>query len=368
MGRLHLYRNISITFIVFAAMILCAVFLLFYSQATIIVTPDAQTVNLNFITEIRPSSTPQELAKMDAVGGTASIVTKQVESLFNTSSTRPATASNIVGRVRIRNNYSKNQKLVKTTQLQAENGVIVRTDADVDVPAGGSIEVNVYPKDSLDFQPVSAGKLTIIKLWPQLQPLVFGEVIDVLEKPVGGDVRYIAESDINFAKKELIAKAVAEVAGEASSARAGLKGELASYSIDKKLGDATKIYTMKAVIKVRVIKADETQLATLIKRKALKTDLKGLSADSIDMSAVQYTVLDATNPEIIIIKVVYPLQAYLTQSSEILAKKNFVGKTEEEIKSYAIKAGAIKNIEVVISPYWRDKAPLDEKNIKIIIK
>lgn len=368
MGRLHLYRNISITFIVFAAMILCAVFLLFYSQATIIITPDAQTVNLNFVTEIKTSSTPADIAKAEAVGGTVSIVTKEVEAVFNTSSTRPATAGNIVGRVRIKNNYSKAQKLVKTTQLQAENGVIVRTDSDVNIPAGGSIEVNVFPKDPASFEKIESGKLVIIKLWPQLQPLVFGEVIEPLDKPTGGDVRFIAESDINFAKKELIAKALNEMSSTTAAANAALKGDLASYSIDKKLGDEAKIFTMKAVIKIRVIKADETQLAALIQKKALKTDLKGLSANSIDMSAVKYSVVDATNSDSIIIKVIYPLQAYLTSASDLLAKKNFTGKTKGEIKSYAAKIGIIKNIEVIISPYWRDKAPMDEKSIKIIIK
>ena len=122
MGRLHLYRNISIVFIVVATMILVAVFLLFYSQATIVITPDAQTVNLNLSTEIRPSSTPAELAKLEAIGGSISMVTRQVEEVFNTSSTRAASASISVGRVRISSVYSNPQKLVKTTQLQASNG------------------------------------------------------------------------------------------------------------------------------------------------------------------------------------------------------------------------------------------------------
>lgn len=368
MGRLHLYRNISITFIIFAAMILCAVFLLFYSQATIIVTPDTQTINLNFTTEVRPSSTPQEVAKSDYVGGTVALATKQVQAVFNASSTRPATESNLVGRVRLKNDYSKAQKLVKTTQLQAENGVIVRTNAEVNIPAGGSVEVEVYPKDAAAFAKIESGKLTIIKLWPQLQPLIYGEVIEPLEEPAGGDVHYIAESDINFAKKELVAKALSEAAAEASSTNMALKGDLVSYSIDKKLGDEAKVFTMTATVKIKIIRADEAQLAALIQRKALKADLKGLAASQIDISAVEYSVLDAANPESISIKVSYPLQAYLTESNELLARSNFTGKTAEEIRSYAAKISVIKNIEVIISPYWRDKTPLNEKSIKVIIK
>lgn len=368
MSRLHLYRNISITFIVFAAMILCAIFLLFYSSATIIITPDAQTVNLSFVTEIRPSSTPSDITKLASVGGTMKTANKTVESVFNTSSTRPATASNLVGKIRVKNNYSKSQKLVKTTQLQAENGQIVRTNNDIEVPAGGSVEVDVFPKDSATFVSVPAGKLTIVKLWPQLQSLVFGEVIQPLEKATGGDVRFVAESDINSAKKELVAKALAEAEADPANAGSVLKGDLVSYSIDKKLGDEAKVFNMKAVVAIRIIKANEAQLSTLIQSKAQKTDLKGLSASSIDVSQVKYVVMDASNPESIVIKVSYPIKAYLTSASELLAKKNFTGKTKSEIISYATKAGIIKNVEVIISPYWRDTAPNDEKNIKVIIK
>jgi len=366
MGRLHLYRNISITFIVFAAMILCAVFLLFYSQATIIVTPDAQTVNLSFNALIKTSSTPQDLAKDGSIGGAVTVITQQVESIFNASSTRPASASNIVGQVRLVNNYSKAQKLVKTTQLQAENGVIVRTDSDVDIPAGGSVIVAVFPKDEASFKKIDSGKLVIIKLWPQLQPMIYGEVIEPLDIRASGDVRYISESDINFAKKALIDKAVSEAAS--STSNAAVLGDLASYSIDKKLGDEAKVFTMKAAVRIRVISADPAQLAALIQSKALKTDLNGLSADGLDMSAVKLSVTDASNPASIAVKISYPLRAYLTQSSDLLAKKNFAGKTAQEIRNYAAKIGIIKNIEVIISPYWRDKTPTNESSIKVIVK
>jgi hypothetical protein len=357
MGRLHLYRNISITFIIF---------LLFYSQATIVITPDAQTVNLSFVTEIRPSSTPEEIAKQDAVGGTVATLSKSVEAIFDTSSTR-SNASNLVGQVRIINNYSKPQKLVKTTQLQADNGVIVRTNAEVTVPAGGSVDVAVFPKDPSTFSSIESGKLVIIKLWPQLQSQIYGEVVEPLAVS-GGEVRFIAESDINRAKKELVAKAISLALQEASSSNASINGELISYSIDKKLGDEAKSFTMKAIVKLKTIAANETQLAELIKRKAQKMDLNGLSATSIDMSQVKYSVMDASNPDSIIIKVTYPLKAYLTEGNDLLKKSNFTGKTAAQIREYAAKTGIIKNIEVIISPYWRDVAPKDEKRIKLIIQ
>ena len=368
MGRLHLYRNISIVFIVVAAMILVAVFLLFYSQATIVITPDAQTVNLNLSTEIRPSSTPAELAKLEAIGGSISMVTRQVEEVFNTSSTRAASASISVGRVRISSVYSNPQKLVKTTQLQASNGVIVRTDSEVTVPANGSVEVGVYPKDLATFQPIASGKLIIIKLLSPLREKIFGEVIEPLNLNNSGEVYYLADSDVSRAKKELVAKAVSDALNESSSSDANIKGDLVSFTIDKKLGDEAKTFTMRGVVKLKTIIADEEQLAALIKSKVQKMDLNGLAADSIDLSQVHYTVLDTSNSDNIPIKVTYPVKAYLTTDNSLLARGNFTGKTAEEIRDYAAKTGIIKNIEVIISPYWRDTTPQDENRIKIIIQ
>jgi hypothetical protein len=370
MGRLNLYRNISITFIVFAAMILCAVFLMFYSQATVIVTSDAQTVNLNFVTEIKPSSTPTKLTNQDAIGGKLTAINVTAVSVFNTSSTRPAgDTGNSVGTIKVVNNYSKNQRLVKTTQFQGENGVIVRTLNEIDVPAGGSVNVGVYPKEGIDFKPIESGKLTIIKLNTQLQDKIYGETIEPLNYMVaGGDVYYIAESDINRAKKDIIAKAVDDYLVKTSSTNANVKGDLVSYSIDKKLGDATKTFTMTASVQLKIIEANEEQLAELIKSKIQKMDLKGLSADNIDTSKAQYVVLDIKGPDSIIIKVSYPLKAFLTEDNEIMSKSNFTDKTKQEIRTWSAQTGVIKNVETVISPYWRDVTPKDPKRIKIIIQ
>lgn len=366
MGRLNLYRNISITFIVFAAMILCAVFLSFYSQATIAITTDPQTVNLNFVTEIDVSSDDIDVSKQDVIGGTLTIATTSVSVAFNTSSTRSSSASNLVGSVKLINNNSKSQRLVRTTQLQANNGVIVRTDNDVDIPAGASVMVPVFPKDPASFQQISDGRLVIIKLWPQLQDKIYGEVVSPLVINTGGEVFYIAESDLSRAKKELVEIAIASYNDSDLTAGSNIKGELVSYEIDKKLGDEAKTFTMTAVIKLSVYQANEAQLAQLIKRKAQKMDLNGLSADSIDLSQVKFTVLDASKDNIVI-KVSYPLKAYLTENNEILNKNNFTDKTASEIKSWAAQTGVIKNTEVIISPYWRDKTPKNPKRIKLII-
>lgn len=370
MNRLHLYRNISIVFIIFAAIILCAVFLMFYSQATIVISADRQKIDLNFNTEIKTSSTLANINRQDAIMGALVVTSTEVSAVFNASSTRSATAdtSNIVGRVVIKNEGTQAQVLVKTTQLQAENGVIVRTNNDVKIPASGSVEVDVFAKDPDTFKEISGGRLTIIKLPVSLQSKIFGEPIGVIEKQLTttGDVYYITESDINRAKQELIDKAVAifSVDNQANL----LKGELISFELDKKLGDVAKMFTMKATVKIRIIKPEPQQLISLIKEKAEKSDINGLLLDNIDLSQVKYLSADYANLESISVKIHYPLEAYLSENNPILSKNNFTDKTTQEIKDWATNSPVINSVETVISPYWREKTPKDSKRIKIIIQ
>ncbi|MFA6228486.1 MAG: hypothetical protein WC668_04895 [Patescibacteria group bacterium] len=365
MGRITLYRNIAIVFIICAAVVISAVFLLFYSQATIVITPEVQVVNLSFNTEIKTSSTPAEIAKQGAVGGTLSITNKTVEKMFEASSTK-SQASNIVGQVKIVNQYSKSQQLVRTTQLQGENGVIVRTDEGVNIPAGGSVTVNVFPKDPAAFQPITSGNLTIIKLATVLQSKIFGQIISPLQQNAAGAVKVIGETDINRAKKELVAQAVAEA--QASTTAGIVLGELVSYKIDKKLGDEASFFTMTGTVRLKTISADTGALAELIKDKAQKINFNDLSVEDIDQRLIQITVLDANNSENIAVKINYPLQGYLTADSPILEKSNFTGRTADEIMDYAQKTGVIKDIKVDISPSWRDITPDDAGRIKIVIK
>lgn len=195
-----MYRNISLTFIVFALMILSAIFLFFYSQAVVIVTPDSQDINLSFNVEIKENPTLEQLAEQDVVYGKIESKERDENGSFDVLSTKTVSSTDI-GKVKLTNNSANNQPLMQTTQLQAENGVIVRTSQMVTVPAGGSIEVSVYPKDPAAFSTIKSGKLTIIKLAPTLQEKIYGEPISELSNGPR-EIKVVSDGDINRAKEK----------------------------------------------------------------------------------------------------------------------------------------------------------------------
>jgi len=369
MGRINLYRNISIFFIVLTAMILTAIFLIFYSKATIIVTSEAQNVNVNFVAEVNATTTKITSNKYDVLDGEIATLEFDKNAVFYTSSTRQVQAgNNLVGKVVLYNTNNTSQRLVRTTQLQGEDGVIVRTDSEVNIPAGGNVEVAVFPKEPQTFSGLNPGKLTIIKLPTPLQEKIYGEAKEKLAYSEGGEVNYISESDINRAKQQLIEMALQEISASSTPNETFFGGELIDYSIDKKLGDEAKSFTLSGKVRIKKLILKESQLTELIQEKGSSMNLNGLSLGNIDMSQIKFQIIDGRNQDALVIKVSYSMKAYLTEDNEILAKGNFINKEPEEIRKWASQTGAIKNIEVFISPYWRSVTPQNEKRIKIIIK
>lgn len=375
MGKLNLYRNISITFIIFVAMILCTLFLTFYSEASIIITPDPQVINLNFNVEVKTSSTDEELKKSDAIKGEITTTEISATGTFNVLSTKTTTNNNsseiIIGKIKIKNDGKQPQTLVRTTQLQATDGTIVRTNKQVVIPAGGEVEVEVFPKNPATFSKLLAGRLTIIKLPLNLQEVIYGQADNELsmKNQEGQEIKFLAESDVNRAKKEIVDKAVAEAIDRNGGKNSNIIGEIISYSLDKKLGEETQEFTMNAKILLKQLNIDSNQLTkTILKRaQTLNQSESDLALTDIDLEKARYVIMEVNNNSYKI-KVSYPLITKLKEDSEILAKNNFAGKTKEEIRNYTLKTNVIKDVEVLISPYWRKTTPKNPERIKIIIK
>ena len=365
--KIGLYRNISITFIIFTVMMACFLFLFFYSKGTIIIVPDSQNINLSFNAEVKQNPSAEEISTKDILRGTMSISQIKESGKFDVLSTKTISSSSL-GKIKIINKYSRNQTLVKTTQLQADNGVIVRTTDSVVVPAGGSIEVGIVPKDPAQFSDIDPGQLKIVKLAPDLQNKIYGVASVILtNKP--HEIKSLAAGDINRAKDELTKRANNE-----AKKQLGLKDsdpvsvELASFKSDKQVGDSTGSFNLEVTFKVKTLQIDQAQLLDLMNRKVESLNLKGLEINSIDEKNIKYSITDTDVDGSILIKIDYALKATLTSGNEALDTANLTGKTAEEAQNYLNQTGLVKSSEVHISPYWAKTLPKQKEKIKIIIQ
>lgn len=365
--KINLYRNISVTFIVFTALLLAAVILLFSNKATIFITPKPQEISINFNLQIKENPTAAELTEKDLVAGKMETFVKSGSRMFETLSTKTVD-SEIVGNVRIINQSARDQTLVKTTQLQAVDGAIVRTNDSVMVPAGGEVAVAVFAKDPATFTEVAPGNLTIIKLNPSLQDKIYA-VADRVLTDSPREVRVVSESDLNRAKDELSDQIIAEFKKDGViSDQEEFVSNIKNFKTDKNVGDEADSFNLEAEVEIKALKLNEGQLAALLAKKVANLDLSGLQIGQLDVKNVKYEIINDNFDGGILLKVDYTVIAGLNYDNPSLNRLNFLGKSEQEAEDYLSSQALIQDSQILISPYWRHRLPKQESKINVIIK
>lgn len=366
--KVNLYRNISISFVVFTVLLLVSVFFLFYSHATITVSAAEQKVNLNFNAEVRPSPSQQDIDEKDVVTGQVMTLDKSATSTFSVLSTKTVDNSAIVGKVKIVNNSTKNQTLAKTTQLQADNEVIVRTNNAVVVPAGGSVEVEVYPKDPATFQEIAPGNLVIIKLSPSLQDEIYGIAQSTISNtPM--EVKVLAENDLKRAKEELLKRVADEAKKELNiNEKNEVIVDVISWKASKEVGDEAESFDLQVTAKIKYVDLNNDQLDDLLDRKIANLNLAGMQTGQIDRSGVNFSIVDPNFGDGALIKINYVVLAKVDVDNSILDKENFTGKTVEEVKQYFSEIDVVDEVTVNNTPYWKKSLPGSVNKIDVIVK
>ncbi|MEK7167839.1 MAG: hypothetical protein AAB791_02440 [Patescibacteria group bacterium] len=364
--KINLYRNISISFVVLTLVLLAAVFMFFTNKAAIIVMPKAQEVNLSFNAEVKASPTDEEISK-DVIAGQLATKERSGEGEYEVLSTKTET-SEIVGKVKIVNSSARNQPLVKTTQLQASSGVIVRLNKTVSVAAGSSEVVEVYPADPAAFKEIDPGKLVIIKLNPSLQDKIYGVAEGKLTQEPR-EVKILSESDISRAQEALSQQIVEAYRQENNlSKEEKLSTETISSEADAKIGAETDNFKLKMTVEIKRLDLDESQLANLINKKIAGLDLTGVTISQVSVKDSDIVVVEDDLSGSVLIKVNYVLKTKMDETNGLLAKKNFIGKTINEAKEYLMSSGFVDDAKVIVSPYWRKTLPKDAGKIKIIVQ
>ncbi|MBU1034880.1 hypothetical protein KKD42_03740, partial [Patescibacteria group bacterium] len=211
----RLYRNIAMTFLGLTVVIVAVAIWMSSVKATVRIQVKRDLVKLDTIVEIAKSPEDGQLQGRVVEGPFEKIQEFKVkeQAVGNQVSTT-------TGRVRIKNNYSKEQVLIKTTRLLTSDGKLFRINQTVTVPSGQSIEVDAYSdKVGKEFEIKEGEKFTIPGLWIDLQSLITAEAITAFT-PKAGSAKIVTEADIAEAQKTLeqavLEQAKGTLAAEAS--------------------------------------------------------------------------------------------------------------------------------------------------------
>ena len=334
--------------------------MLFYSKTTIIISAENQDVDLDFNIEVKEAPDEQEVAEKDVIQGSLISWDETEQGEFEVLSTKMVYPE-LVGQVEIVNNSGNSQTLLKTTQLQASNGMVVRTNRQVVVPASGSVMVDVYPKDPENFSNIDPGNLAIIKLSPSLQSRVYGRNETVLtDAPT--EVKALAKGDISRARDELAELILNQVKAKAElDDEVELIYEVLNLETDIKEGVEADKFNLTLTVQVKALDLDKRQLFDLISRKVNNLDLTGLTINQVNLD-------DENFGDNVLAQVNYTLNAKINAGNSILNTDNLISKGVDEAKKELEDSVLINTAEIYLSPYWRKSLPNKGSKIKIVIK
>ena len=183
------------------------------------------------------------------------------------------------------------------------------------------------------------------------------------------DIHVLAESDINRAKDELTQQLTREISSELGLGEGEkLALQTVDYSVDQKVGAEIDSFKLKLTVSAKKLEIDNNQLVALIQKKIANFDTNGLTIESIDVTDLDYLILDESLIDSVLVKINYVVHAKLDENSPILAKSNFVGRSVGEVEDYLYGNDQIKDFKIQLSPYWSKSFPQNENKISIIIK
>jgi len=367
----RLYRNISIVFVAITIVLIVVAAVFFYSQAVITVTTIPQSFSVDAEVEINSDPAAESMLDRDVLSGELVSREKTIEvTIPVTSTTTLGAESGNVGTVTIVNDSDKAQPLLKTTQLQASSGVVVRTSEAVTVPAQGKVTVGVYPRDPDSFTPVESGRLTIIKLPTEAQAKIYGVVDQKLATTGGREVVAVTSAEVARAEEELKTKGGTEIAAELGIA----SNEQLSVNvrdvqiIDNKLGDQVGQIKVRGTVVVTAVDVSADQLQKLLSRKAGQNLPAGSNLASIGADQVSYELVQRLSTTTAIVKIKANASLGLDTTHELLRPSTLVGQSVQDVINALRQSPLISDVSVRVSPHWRTTLPGSPDRIKIIVQ
>lgn len=372
-GRsIGLYKKIAFAFIFLTIILIAAVLYFSFVKVDIFLIPNQERLTNNLIFDIYDTAKNAEI-KQGTIAGVVNEVTISDSKKFDASSSE-IIGEEAVGKVTIINNYTKNQPLVASTRLISTDNKLFRMKDTVNVPAGGSIESEIYADVPSEAMAIAPTKFIFPGLWAGLQDKIYAESKEsiVYQKQVK---RKITQEDIDKAVKEmkdaLLVKAKTDMGGmykDFEQVIYNFDDNMVSILVDGKVGDEKDSFIVTIDAKVTVIAFNDEPIVNLAKEKILLTIAENMQLLDFDKSKIIYS-LDSSNVEqgIATINATFEGRITLEDNAEVIDKEKIVGLTKDQLNEYLSSLSDIAGFDVKFSPSFIIKVPdlVDRINIEI---
>lgn len=372
-----LYRRLVIKFVVLVLILACAVAYFSFAKLTVAVTlkgePVSDTLLLRVADESAPLPAEGSLDPRQDISGNVREVTTRVTRTYSASG-ETYLGQEVSGRVRIINNYNRNQPLVASTRLLSADNKLYRLRETVTVPAGGEVSVEVYADKPSAEMAIGPTNFTIPGLWAGLQDRIYARNDEpfVYTQRVR---KHVNASDLQRATQDISNALLQTAQEEASSTLPAADGwlyvsaEPAAVELGAKSGDQVEEFTATASGRVVAVTFPRAQAARLAAAKLnlIVPDDKELTEfrpENINYSVENYDHSSRTAT----IRAVVSGTMVLKRDADIIDPEQLANLSEEQLRSYLRSQPAIKEFDLRFSPGFVKKAPSLVDRIEVVIK
>lgn len=365
------YKKIAYTFLAITSIVVVGALWVSSVRARVTVTVKRDAASVRSTVEISKSPEQGQLKGRVVKGSFEKIQEFDVKDVST-----DAVDSVVQGTVKIINNYSKSQTLIKTTRVSTPDGRIYRIDR----------TVTIEPKESVTVTAVSDGKgkqfvlspgmkLTIPGLWIDLQKWIYAETVSGFS---GGasSARVVSTLDVNDAQRAL-QDAVFEQAKKTLRAEAGVPEDWdAVYTqklLDKKTnvsaGQTSDQFLASVKLDVTGIFYPSKEMISLVRQKLSDRLPEGRELVDFDAKLVTFTI-DMSDPVLEKARISFAADAIsrLTENSPGLSKEVVAGLSKEQAREKLISTDGVQDVQITIQPSWIGKIPTMKDHIDLIIK
>jgi len=369
---IRLYHSLAFKFIIFAAILCAIVFYFSIVKLTIVINPTEEMITENLIFDVYDKNQPVKKDTRSLIGLVQSVPVEE-ERTFQASG-EEIVGEEIVGEVKLINNYSRNQQLVATTRILSPDNKLFRISNTVNIPAKGELKVAIYADEPSLSLAINPTQFTIPGLWAGLQDKIYAEsdTAFVYQNKIK---RYVRQADLDKAIADLNESLLSKVKSQFGEKYEGY--DLVIYNIDNnalelelgaKLNEEVADFTAKAnnrVVFAAFSKEDAVKM-TKEKLELIIPDDKELI--SFDEEGIIYELesYDLENG-LATIKTSFSGKMALKQDSELIDRNKIINLNKAQLEEYLDTFKEIASYELKFSPGFIKHAPHLADRIKIRI-
>lgn len=361
---LNIYRKIALSFIVLTLFLIAVIFYFTLSYAYINIFPQQKEIATEFNFVIVEDADAENIAEGVFQG---QIINEELEGekTFTTTGTKQK-LGDTVGKVILTNNLSREQILVATTRLLTPDGVLFRLKDRVVVPAGGTLEAEVYADDLSKELAVAGTKFIIPGLNESLQQVIFAETQSDFAAD-GEFVTAISQEELDKAVNDLAGELAQQIFDKENTNKIKiLNKQIQEEVFSNQVGDEVSEFTISLKINVVGVMFDEKSIKFFAREVleglvSLDKELVATSSDNLIYSIEQYDLdnklaqLKGTISGVIVI----------SEDSPILDRDKLIKLNFEEIQDYLENFEDIESVEIGFFPSWIKKVPYFQDHIII---